>query len=80
MKQQPDFRLVTFRATDQSLIEIDTILKSGDFANRTEIIRESVVELIVDNKFNERFIPKKKKTPFKDYVQEIKKELGRAKF
>ncbi len=59
---------------------MDEMLKRGDFPNRTEITRESILELITNEKSELRAFPKKKKTPFKEYVQEIKKNLRRTKF
>lgn len=58
---------------------MDEMLKKGDYSNRTEVTREAVAELIVNTKSEMRASPKKK-TPFKDYVREIKKNIGRAKF
>ncbi len=79
MKQLHETRLVTYRLTNQGLIEMDEMLKQGDYPNRTEITRRAVLELIDGAKSEMRASPKKK-TPFKDYVQEIKKELRRAIF
>lgn len=53
---------------------MDEMLKKGDYANRTEVTRKAVLELIVKAKSEMRASPKKK-THFKDYVKAIKEGL-----
>lgn len=55
---------------------MDEMLKQGDYANRTEVTREAVASLIAADKQEQRALTKKK-TPFKDYVKEIKESLRR---
>ncbi len=75
----PETRLVTYRLTNQGLIEMDEMLKRGDYPDRTAITRQAVLELI-DNAKSEMRASIKKKTPFKKYVQEIKRNLQEGQF
>jgi len=64
------------------LIDMNTMIHNGKYANRSEIIIQALTEFLSSEKNSIRAFPKKLKQPsiFSEHVKKVKKELGRVNF
>ncbi len=81
MKFLPKSELITFKITESMLIDMDTTVSEGKFANRSEVIIQAITEFLSSEKNSIRAFPKKTKKPsiFSEHVKKVKSNLRRTK-